>query len=103
MQVIAFDTRNPAERHALAMGIWDCQFERAAGSALRRVASRLAAHRKVQAQVARGEKLTGYYQSAAHSRAEVIEAVHMARARRDDFLRRWPMPVAPAASSRKAA
>lgn len=96
--------RDPLQRHAMALANWDFKFERQVQPHLDRVATRLGYHRKVQGQIARGEALVGYYRSAAHSRAEVVEVIRIARAKRDDFLRRWPMPVAPVATdTRKAA
>lgn len=91
------DTTTPDGQLFMRLGAWDRMYEREVAWAVRAVPGRLSAHRGVQARVRQGLPLLGYYQSAAHSRSELVAAVRRARALRDDFLARRPMPQAEAA------
>jgi hypothetical protein len=90
---LIIDTRSAEGRWVIVAGNWSFAFKREVQPFLDRVTHRLELHRGIQAKERAGIELTGFYRSSAHSRADVVDAIRVARQRRDDFLRRRPEPT----------
>jgi hypothetical protein len=91
-EALIIDTSTAHGRWVIVAGNWSWAFKQQVRPFLDRVSGRLAVHREIQAKERAGVPLLGYYRSSAHSRAELVDAIRVARARRNDFLRRRPEP-----------